>query len=152
MNHIENTMFSFIHTYTRITGHSGRCSHVERIINYSVSTCSHSSTNAQPTEFNTCTVTCTHPPHTHTSTNSCSIDNITYFLPTVIWLRNCRQSVSPGNSWTSRALFSTLNKDSALIGAAPPLSLFSHQSDFFVCVYGHNVHSSGVVGEVDESA
>lgn len=71
------------------------------------------------------------PSHPHTCTNSCFIDNITYFLPTVIWLLNCLQSVSPGNSWASSALFSTPNKDSFLIGPAFPLSLFSHTNQIF---------------------
>lgn len=80
------------------------------------------------------------PSHPHTCTNSCSIDNITYFLPTVIWLLNCLQSVSPGNSWASSALFSTPNKDSFLIGPALPLSLFSHQSEFlFTAIDSHSV-------------
>lgn len=74
-------------------------------------------------------------PHTHT--NSCFIDNITYFLPTVIWLCNCLQSVSPGNSWASSALFSTPNKEPFLIGPSHPLSLFWHQSGFlFIGIHG----------------
>lgn len=76
------------------------------------------------------------PSHPHTRTNSCSIDNITYFLPTVIWLLNCLQSMSPGNSWASSALFSTPNKGPFPIGPALPFSLFSHQSEsLFTGIY-----------------
>lgn len=78
----------------------------------------------------------THP-HAQTHSNLCSIDSITSLLHTVIWLRNCLQSVSPGNSWASSALFWTPNKDPFLIGPSRPLSLFLLQSDF-VFTGGHS--------------
>lgn len=100
---------------------------IKRIIDNYVPTVIHIYASTQPTVFNTCTVTCT---LTHTHANLCTIDSITSFLHTVIWLRNCLQSVSPGNSWASSALFWTLNKDPFLIGPSLPLFLFSCQSHF----------------------
>lgn len=126
----------------KIHGHSERCSHVEevkvkkkkKIINKSVSTFSHISTNTQPIEHMHSHMHSHSPAHPLAHTNPCSIDNITYFLPTVIWLRNCLQSVSPGNSWPSSALFSTPNKDSFLIGPLLPLLDF-HTNQIFVYRY-----------------
>lgn len=73
-------------------------------------------------------------PHIHL----CTIDSITYFLPTVIPLCNCLQSVYPGNSWALSALFWTQNKDFLLIGPSHPLSLLLHLSDL-CCLQAYRV-------------
>lgn len=77
---------------------------------------------AETTALNTCTVTRARSralaQHSHTCSESCSIDNLTYFLPTVISLPNCLKSASPGNSRLQVLYFQARTK-SARPGAAP---------------------------------
>lgn len=127
MSNIENLCFHSHNLYPHMDHRkvAHRC--IKRLINISASTFSHISTNAQL--YSTHVQPQCSPAHPHAYTQIHAPLTISPIFSSLYSGSVIACKVSPGNSWASSASFSTLNKDSSLIGPALPRSLFSHQSD-----------------------